>query len=75
MVRRPRAKVKSTVKRYRLDFPVAIDAESRIVKLYNPKRALPFSVLIKKGKVLKTRAAFQVSDLPLIEKEILAALK
>jgi len=70
-----RSRVRATVARYKLKFPIAIDTQSRAVKLYNPRRSLPFSVLIKKGKVIKKRASFQVSDLPEIEKEIKAALK
>jgi peroxiredoxin len=64
------ASVKPTVQRYKLSFPIAIDRETRVVKFYNPKHAAPFSVLIRKGKVVKTRESFQVSDLPAIEKEI-----
>ncbi|MCC6748269.1 MAG: TlpA family protein disulfide reductase [Deltaproteobacteria bacterium] len=69
------AKVSPTVRSYRLGFPVFIDTDSQVVKLYNTKRAQPFSVLIKGGKVVKTRAAFQLSDLPEIEREIQALLK
>ncbi len=64
------ANVKPTVQQYKLSYPIAIDRETRVVKYYNPKHAAPFSVLIKKGKVIKTRESFQVSDLPAIEKEI-----
>jgi peroxiredoxin len=64
------AGVKPVVQKYRLSFPVAIDRETRVVKLYNPKHAAPFSVLIRRGKVVRTRETFQVSDLPAIEKEI-----
>lgn len=64
------ANVKPTVQQYKLSFPIAIDRETRVVKYYNPKHAAPFSVLIRKGKVVKTRESFQVSDLPAIEKEI-----
>jgi peroxiredoxin len=70
-----RAKVKPFVKRYGLTFPVVIDKETRIVKLYNPKRAAPFSVLIKRGKVVRTREGFHVSDLPAIEKEVCELLE
>lgn len=70
-----RAKVKSLVKRYKLTFPVVIDKETRIVKLYNPKNAAPFSVFIKKGKVTKTREGFQVSDISAIEKEVKDLIK
>jgi peroxiredoxin len=70
-----RAKVKPFIRRYKLTYPVVVDKESRIVKLYNPKNSAPFSVFIKKGKVVKTREGFQVSDLPAIEKEIAGLLK
>jgi peroxiredoxin len=64
------AKVKPFVQRYNLTYPVVIDQESTIVKLYNSKRSAPFSVYFKKGKLVKTREGFQVSDVPAIEKEI-----
>jgi peroxiredoxin len=64
------AGVKPAVQRYSWTFPVAIDKETRVVKLYNPKHAAPFSVLMRRGKVVRTRESFQVSDLPAIEKEI-----
>ena len=70
-----RAKVKPLIKRYKLTFPVVIDKETRIVKLYNPKNAAPFSVFIKKGKVTKTREGFQVSDISAIEKEVKDLIK
>ena len=70
-----RAKVKPFVKRYKLRYPVVVDSETRVVKLYNPKHAAPFSVLLKKGRVVKSREGFQVSDLPAIEKEIRDLLK
>ena len=70
-----RAKVKPTVRRYKFKFPVAIDKEKRVVKLYNPKNAAPYTVYIKKGRVIKTREGFQVSDLPAIEAEIKKLLK
>jgi peroxiredoxin len=64
------AGVKPVVQTNRLTFPVVVDHETRIVKLYNPKHAAPFSLLFKKGKLIKTREGFQVSDLPAIDKEI-----
>jgi peroxiredoxin len=70
-----RAKVKPLVRRYKLTFPVVIDKETRIVKLYNPKNAAPFSVFVKKGKVIKTREGFQVSDISAIEKEVKDLIK
>jgi peroxiredoxin len=64
------ANVKPTVQRYGWTFPVAVDKETRVVKLYNPRHAAPFSVMLRRGKVVRTRESFQVSDLPTIEKEI-----
>lgn len=69
------ANVKPAVQKYGLNFPIAIDRESTVVKLYNPKHAAPFSVFIKDGKIIGTREGFQVSDLPAIEKEIQQLLK
>lgn len=68
------AQVKPMVKRYKLTFPVAIDRDTRVVKLYNPKRTIPFNVLIRRGKVIGTRVGFKVSDLKAIEDEIKKAL-
>lgn len=71
-----RSRVRPLVKRYKLKFPVVIDSSSQLQRLYNPKRAMPFSILIsRERKVLKRRAAFQISDLPEIEDEIRNALK
>ena len=69
------AGVKPIVQTNRLTFPVVVDRETRIVKLYNPKHAAPFSLLFKKGKLLRTREGFQVSDLPAIEREIQGLLR
>ena len=70
-----RSRVLPTIKRYKIDYPVAIDTDSQVVRLYNPKRATPFSLLFSRdGKVLSRRSTFQASDLPDIEKEIVRAL-
>lgn len=64
------ANVKPMVQRYGFTFPVAIDRDTRVVKLYNPKHAAPFSVLVSRGRVVRYRESFQLSDLPAIEKDI-----
>lgn len=69
------AKVKPFVRRYKMTFPVVIDKETRVVKLYNPKHSAPYSVLLKQGRVVKRREGFQLSDLPAIEKEIKEQLR
>jgi peroxiredoxin len=69
------AGVKPVVQRDSLTFPVAIDRETTVVKLYNPKHAAPFFVMLRRGKVVRTREGFQVVDRPLIEKEIVELLR
>jgi peroxiredoxin len=69
------SKVKPITRRYKLSFPVLIDKESRISKLFNPKRATPFSVYIKDGKKIKVREGFQLSEVGQMEKELVALLK
>ena len=69
------SKVKPIVRRYKLKYPVVIDKESRISRLFNPKRATPFSVILKHGKKVKVREGFQISDVKLMEKEIRDLLK
>lgn len=70
-----RAMVRPVVQRYKLTFPVAIDSETQVVKLYNPKRASSFFVLFKRGKVVRIREGFQINDLPAIEAEIKKLLR
>ena len=71
-----RADVTPTVKRYKIKYPVVIDKSGQIVRLFNPKRATPFSVLFdRKHKIKKTRSSFQISDMAEIKAEILAELK
>ena len=69
------ARVPSLVRSKKLKFRVAIDKEKRVTKLYNPKNAAPFSEVIKKGKIIKKREGFQVSEKKEIEKEIKELLK
>jgi peroxiredoxin len=69
------SKVKPIVRRYKLSFPIVVDTESIISKLYNPKRSTPYSVIIKGGKLVKTREGFQISDVDLIEKDVRKLLK
>ena len=69
------ARVKPLVRSKKFKFPVAIDKNKRIVKLYNPKNAAPYSVFINKGVVIKKREGFQVSEKKEIEKEIQEMLK
>ncbi len=70
-----RGKVRSTVRRYKLTFPVFIDKDDRVVRRFNPKKVSPFSVLMAPGnRIVKTRSSFQVSDVPAIEREVTGLL-
>ena len=69
------AKVKPVVRRYKLKYPVVIDKDATISKLFNPKRSTPYSVFIKDGKKIKEREGFQVSDIKGMEAEIKELLK
>ena len=69
------ARVKPLVRSKKFKFPVAIDKEKRVVKLYNPKNAAPYSVMIRKGKIIKKREGFQVSEKAELEEEIKEMIK
>lgn len=70
------AGVKPLVKRYKIPFPVVIDSQGDLVRLFNAKRATPFSVLFDRNhKIVKSRSSFQISDMDEIKKEILTELE
>ncbi|MDP9150686.1 MAG: TlpA family protein disulfide reductase, partial [Myxococcota bacterium] len=43
------ADVPAFARRFDLSFPIVTDEDSRIANLYNPKKSMPFSVLINRG--------------------------
>lgn len=70
------ANVAPQVRRYGLTFPVLLDEETRVVGLYNPKRAAPYSVLIGlDGAVVKTREGYSSGDEAAIEADVMALLE
>jgi peroxiredoxin len=63
------------VRRHGLSFPVLLDEETRVVGLYNPRRAAPFNVLIDRaGRVVKTTEGYNAGDEKAIEQAVLALL-
>ncbi len=65
------AEVSSFKARYNLTFPVVLDEDSRVASLYNPKKAMPLSVIIdRSGKVVKVREGFNPGDEDLIEADL-----
>jgi hypothetical protein len=56
-------------------FPVLLDEETTVVARYNPKREMPFSVLIgKDGSILQKRGGYTPGDEKLLNAEVDKAL-
>lgn len=69
------ASVIPQARRYGLTFPVLLDEETRVVGMYNPKRAAPFNVLIgRDGVVTETREGYSAGDEIAMEADIQALL-
>ena len=57
------AKVKPLMKEHKYSFPVLLDTQTRAITLYNPKKVVPFSVLIdRKGNIHQQKFGFQPGD-------------
>ena len=69
------ADVPAFVKRFGVDFPVVVDEDSHIASLYNPKKSMPFSVLIDRGgQVAVVREGYNPGDERLVAGDVAAAL-
>jgi peroxiredoxin len=65
------ANVGPEVRRYGLTFPILLDEETRVVGVYNPKRAAPFNVLIsREGSIERTREGYSSGDEIAMEEDI-----
>lgn len=70
-----RAQVSSTVHDKDMIFPVLLDEETVVVAKYNPKRDMPFTVLIgKSGSVMLKRPGYNPGDEKLLTGEVEKAL-
>jgi peroxiredoxin len=70
-----RAQVSSVVHDKEMIFPVLLDEETTVAARYNPKRELPFAVIIgKNGSIVRKRSGYQPGDQAALETEILKAL-
>lgn len=57
-------------------FPVLLDQETTVVSRYNPKKEMPFWVLIdKNGSIVKSKAGYTSGDEKLLDAEVDKALK
>lgn len=70
-----RAQVSSVVHDRGMIFPVLLDEETTVTARYNPKRELPFTVLVgKDGSILRKRGGYQPGDEAALETEVEKAL-
>lgn len=69
------ANVRSTVAKLGVEFPILLDADSRVVALYNPKTSAPYSVLIgKDGRILAQQEGFTTGSAASLDQAIEQAL-
>ncbi len=70
------AQVQSTVHDKKMSFPVLLDQETKVIARYNPKRDMPFAVLIdKSGAIVDKRAGYTAGDEASLEAKVQALLK
>jgi len=70
-----RAQVSSVVHDKEMIFPVLLDEETTVTARFNPKRELPFQVLVSKsGSILRKRGGYQPGDEKALEQEVEKAL-
>ena len=68
------AQVRGDAEQMHLPFPVLLDAESRVVASYNPRRSAPYPVVIdRKGRVVAQHDGYTAGDEVNLAKEIEAA--
>ena len=66
-----RAQVGSVAHDKGMDFPVLLDEETSVVARYNPKRELPFSVLIARdGSIIQKRSGYQPGEEAKLREEV-----
>jgi peroxiredoxin len=71
-----RAQVSSVAHDKGMIFPVLLDEETTVVARYNPKREMPFAVLIgKNGSIVHKRGGYQPGDEKTLAVEIEKALQ
>jgi peroxiredoxin len=67
--------VKPLVRRKGYTYPVLLDTEQKVVKLYNPRSILPYTALIDlDGKVVYTHLGYNTGDEIELKKKILELL-
>lgn len=70
------AEVPAFVGRHGIAVPIALDEDSHVAHVYNPRKADPFFVFIDRaGRVAGVRDGYIVGDEPYIEREIERAMR
>ena len=70
------SKVKPFMSRYKYDFSVLLDTESKVIALYNPRVILPYSLLIdKQGRIRYVHQGYSPGDEITMEARILELLQ
>lgn len=71
-----RAQVSSVVSDKQMIFPVLLDEETSVVSRFNPKREMPFAVLVgRNGAVINRRPGYKPGDEKTLVTEVETALK
>ncbi len=70
------ALVSTVMKRYKYDFPVLLDTESKVVTLYNPQIVVPYTVLIdREANIRYVHQGYSPGDENFLEQKITELLK
>ncbi len=70
------SQVQSIVHDKRMSFPVLLDQETKVIARYNPKRDMPFAVLIdKSGAIVEKRAGYTAGDEKSLEAKVADLVK
>jgi peroxiredoxin len=70
------AMVRPFMKRYGYTFPVLLDTDSEVIALYNPRVALPYTLLIdREGNIQKVHQGYSPGDEKMMEEELLRLLE
>jgi len=65
------ADVPSFAKRNQMTFPVALDEDSHVASIYNPKKSAPLSILIdKSGRVVRVHEGYNPGDEEVLAREV-----
>ncbi len=69
------SQVRGHVSRYDYSFTVLLDEESEVTRLYNPRRAAPFNVIVDRtGTIVWSHEGYSPGDEVELEEQIRAAL-